>query len=80
METFTLSSLNPPGSAKSAETRTQDQRKHEQPSAFGGGGLGAVLGRGVGASGEKEGKELNASEISERVKNHDMDSELEDAL
>ena len=38
------------------------------------------MGRGVGASGEREGKELNASEISERVKNHDMDSELEDAL
>lgn len=50
-ETFKLSSLDPSGSAKSAENRTENQRKHEQSSAFGGGGLGAVWGRGVGAPG-----------------------------
>lgn len=51
LETFKLSSFDPPGSAKSAESRTENQRKHEQSSAFEGGGLGAVWGRGVGASG-----------------------------
>lgn len=72
--------MTPPGSAKSAESRTQNQRKHERPSAFGGGGLGAVLGRGVEASGEREGEQLNASEILETMKNHDVNSELEGAL
>ena len=49
-KSFNLSSLEPPGSAKAAENQTQNQRSHEQPSAFGGGELGVGWGKGEGAS------------------------------
>lgn len=80
LQTFNLSSLEPPGSVKCAENRTQNHRRHEQSSAFGGGVLGADVGRRVRASEEKGGKEINVSETVERMRNYDLNSELEDAL
>lgn len=42
--------------------------------------MGAGLGRRVGASEERGGEEINVSETLERMRNHDLNSELEGAL